>query len=207
MMYDFVIWDFDGTLFDTYPIITRVFLQALEKRGIHESYAAINGAVRVSFGELFRYLSAYDLGEEFRLEVEAERRAAEKKLALPFKGAYGLRADIVSAGGRNVLFTHRDKTAFEMLRDFGMDTLFCDAVLDGDGFPAKPAPDAVNALISRCTVDRSHAIMVGDREIDIGSGINAGIDSCLCLALEHNNTAAKYKARDFSEIRKIIFGS
>ena len=207
MMYDFVIWDFDGTLFDTYPIITRVFLQALEKRGIHESYAAINGAVRVSFGELFRYLSAYDLGEEFRLEVEAERRAAEKKLTLPFKGAYGLCADIVSAGGRNVLFTHRDKTAFEMLRDFGMDTLFCDAVLDGDGFPAKPAPDAVNALISRCNADRSHAIMVGDREIDIGSGISAGIDSCLCLALDYNNTAAKYKARDFSEIRKIIFGS
>lgn len=205
-MYDFVIWDFDGTLFDTYPIITRVFLQALEKRGIHESYAAINGAVRVSFGELYDYLSKYDLDADFTPEVEAERRAAEKKLALPFKGAYGLCADIVSAGGMNVLFTHRDESAKQLLHDFGMDTLFFDAVLAGDGFPAKPAPDAVNALISRCNADRARSIMVGDREIDIGSGINAGIDSCLCLALDYNNTKAKYKARDFSEIRRIIFG-
>ena len=85
--------------------------------------------------------------------------------------------------------------------------VFDSVVGERENVRKKPAPDAVNALISRCNADRSHAIMVGDREIDIGSGINAGIDSCLCLALDYNNTAAKYKARDFSEIRKIIFGS
>lgn len=33
-MFKHMIWDFDGTLFDTYPVMTKAALMAIKKQGI-----------------------------------------------------------------------------------------------------------------------------------------------------------------------------
>ena len=48
-----------------------------------------------------------------------------------------------------------------------------------DGFPLKPAPDALNALIKRNGLKKDACLMLGDRDIDIGAGVNAGIGTLL----------------------------
>lgn len=35
-MFKHVIWDFDGTLFDTYPVMAKIFKDLLEKENIEE---------------------------------------------------------------------------------------------------------------------------------------------------------------------------
>ena len=48
-----------------------------------------------------------------------------------------------------------------------------------DGFPAKPAPDALNFLIQKHGLDRAQCVMLGDRDIDLDAGKNAGIACAL----------------------------
>lgn len=48
-----------------------------------------------------------------------------------------------------------------------------------DGFPDKPAPDALLAMMARNGVRPEEAAMVGDRDIDIDAGHNAGMSGIL----------------------------
>ena len=206
-MFDFVIWDFDGTLFDTYPLIVETYINELALLGIKESDERVERLVRTSFGTLHRYLSeSYGLGSEFWEKCSNSRRGEEQKRAFAFKGAFGLLSDIIALGGRNAIYTHRGASTFSLLEKAGMKNLFCDFVTEADNFPPKPSPDAVEALIARNGASTERAIMVGDREIDVGSGINAGINACLFRALSFENTEANFTARDYAELRKIILG-
>ena len=57
--------------------------------------------------------------------------------------------------------------------------LFEDAVLRTDGFPDKPAPDALLALMERNGLKPEECAMVGDRDIDIDAGHNAGMSGVM----------------------------
>ena len=82
-------------------------------------------------------------------------------------------------GIRHYLYTHRDKKALWHLERDGIRQLFQDAVTSDDRFPMKPAPDALLALMERNRLDPKECLMIGDREIDILSGVNAGMDGLL----------------------------
>ena len=62
---------------------------------------------------------------------------------------------------------------------YGLNGLFTDVVTGEDGFPLKPAPDALNALMERNGLKKDACLMLGDRDIDIGAGVNAGIRTLL----------------------------
>ena len=47
-MFKHVIWDFDGTLFDTYPVMAKIFKELLEKEGIEEPLDEIKQHMQVS---------------------------------------------------------------------------------------------------------------------------------------------------------------
>ena len=67
----------------------------------------------------------------------------------------------------------------EQLEQDGLWSLFSDGVTSEDGFPHKPAPDALRCLLARNAIDPTEAAMVGDRDIDIEAGNNAGIRGVL----------------------------
>ena len=47
-MYRHVIWDFDGTLFDTYPVMAYVFQQMLREQGREEPLETILETMKIS---------------------------------------------------------------------------------------------------------------------------------------------------------------
>ena len=53
-----VIWDFDGTLFDTYPAIAGVFLESLESFGISEDRRDVLKLLHQSLSDTYDYFSA-----------------------------------------------------------------------------------------------------------------------------------------------------
>ena len=57
--------------------------------------------------------------------------------------------------------------------------LFFDRVTSLDGFPPKPAPDALNYLIRKHGLPRKDCVMIGDRDIDLDAGKAAGIACAL----------------------------
>ena len=203
------IWDFDGTLYDTYPFTVRAYAELLSERGAVESAAVIERLARISLGELERYLrEKHGVGDDFFSAVAA--RALELTLAgaEAFPDAADFVADVAEAGGMNMLYTHRDENALVMLRRGGMARYFADAVCDGDpDFAWKPAPDAILALVRRNGVSPGEAIMIGDREIDVLSAANAGIGSALIMPYDISaDTVATYKCADFAALRAVLGG-
>lgn len=52
---------------------------------------------------------------------------------------------------------------------------FSGGVTSEDGFPSKPAPDALLHLLEKHQLDPARCLMIGDRNIDMESALNAGI--------------------------------
>lgn len=206
-MYRNVIWDFDGTLFDTYPAMAGALRETLACHGYETSYEEVYALMKQSVPVAFDYYSKrMDWSVEIENEYAARRKAMEAEACLPYKGAAELLRDIAEAGGRNYIFTHRGSTLWPMLDRRGLRGLFVECVTSENGFARKPAPDGINYLMRKYDMDPAQTVMVGDRELDIQSGINAGIDTCAyCDGSGADINGAGAVARNMDEIRRIVF--
>ncbi|MBE6541096.1 MAG: hypothetical protein E7672_01470 [Ruminococcaceae bacterium] len=182
MKYKNYIWDFDGTIFDSYPHTLNCLFRVFEEGGVADKYDRdmCLRHLQFSFYSMRQYTGISD--EDYDRFMKYEHIVGEDSLlprVKPFDDAEAVLSAVVKRGGRNFLYTHRDLGAVRFLEEFGMRDLFCGFVTDEDGFPSKPAPDAVNSIISGFGLEPAETIMVGDREIDGMSGVNAGIDGAL----------------------------
>jgi len=179
-MFKHFIWDFDGTLFDSYPHMSHAFQRALSDLGVNETPEEILRCMKLSVGTCIAFFQKrHGLGEELR-ELYMMYEADEKEEPVkPYEHVGEVLHEIIGAGGKNYIYTHRKKNAIDYVRAYNLDGMFADAITGEDDFRSKPAPDAICYLIARHNIDRDSAIMVGDRDIDILAGANAGIAGCL----------------------------
>ena len=70
-------------------------------------------------------------------------------------------------------------------------------------FAQKPSPDAVNWICETYGLDKSETVMIGDREIDVLSGKNAGVSGCLFTKKENVESKADFIIRDIIETEEI----
>lgn len=206
--YRVFIWDFDGTVFNTYPQTVRGYLEVLREFGFEESAETAERLARVSLVRLQEHLRRkFGVGDDYLARVVPRCDELSMQYSEPFPGAREFLSDVVAGGGRNLLFTHRNRVAWALLERSGLAPLFSDAVFGDDGFPMKPAPDAISALLERNAAERCGAIMVGDREIDVMAGANAGIDSCLLMPSDITAAScATYRASSYEELRTLLGG-
>ena len=61
MNYKHLIYDFDGTLSDTYPCFTETVLELIKKYGISDTYENVYSNLKVNVGYA---LKQYDLGNK-----------------------------------------------------------------------------------------------------------------------------------------------
>ena len=179
MQYQAYFWDFDGTLYDTYPVMVRAFGEALRQANI-----------KVDLQEAYTIMRQASLSTAFAHYVNPEQLAAlkvqyqklEASLAdevKPFKGAKEICQKIVAQGGQNFLLTHRDQSALAFLKRDGLLPLFTDFVTSKQHFARKPDPASLNYLLQKHQVSLTQAVMVGDRQLDVLAGQNAQIASVL----------------------------
>ncbi len=177
-MYQHILWDFDGTLFDTYPVMAAVFERMLRERGIAEPPEEIQRYMRVSMTVALRhYREKYALDAAFLDEYKHRRRDAEKQACHPFPGVDALLRHICDSGRANYLYTHRSESANDLLQRHGIAGLFADFITSVQKFARKPSPDAIRYLMGKHRMDQDTAVMIGDRELDILAAKNAGIDA------------------------------
>ncbi|MEJ6400701.1 HAD-IA family hydrolase [Nicoliella lavandulae] len=173
-------WDFDGTLFDTYPMMVKAFDQTLQSLGIDEvemdDYAYYKEMRQRSAGSAISRFAA-----EFNLSQAAIRPKFKQlqdemiSYSKPFPGVVDILNWNVETGGQNFLLTHRDELALSILDHFEIKKLFTGFVTSEQPFPRKPDPASLNYLIDQYNVDRKHAVMIGDRKLDIDAAHNANI--------------------------------
>ena len=171
------IWDFDGMLFDTYPHTTAALCEYFRRRGRILDEKEAFEKLKISIREAFGYFSLPADGEREFYEIEDDLDFLPR--GVPYEGIPEILKYITENGGRNYLFTHRDRVAIQYLDLYGLTPLFTDFVTREMDFPFKPAPDAVNYLIEKHSLKREECLILGDRTIDCGSGLNAGIKALL----------------------------
>ena len=77
-----------------------------------------------------------------------------------------------------------------MIEAAGLAPFFSGGVTGEDGFPSKPAPDAILHLLNTHAIPPGQALMIGDRLIDVQAAQNAGIAGCWWTEKEASGSAA-----------------
>ena len=141
-MFTHLIWDFDGTLFNTYPGMVRAFQSAARDFGAdigeEEILLYMKTSVTTAIGHC---RESYGLGDGFierYRQYEKEIRADEVE---PFPYARELCRDFQKNGGVNFILTHRGNSVYRFLGHYGMTEYFEEIATRHNGFRLKPDPE------------------------------------------------------------------
>lgn len=206
-MYKYLIWDFDGTLFDTYPVMTQSFIRALQKVGIEETSDHVMELMKISDSTLFKYCQEHHHIniDEFMMHYNFIRKPVEVKCFKPFDYVNEICKMVCQNGGKNYLYTHRGKSAIEHMERYDLVKYFSGFITKEDNFKRKPHPEALQHLLTINKIPLDYALMIGDREIDIEAGKNAKIHSCYFTNGETKYSQyADYIIKEFKELVPII---
>lgn len=175
-----VIWDYDGTLMDTYPMMTSCLQDALGVRGFKAEKTWLLNAMKDTLSAALN-ACAETFGTDADLLLRDFRALERVRFAMapPLPGIPETMEKLHEMGIRQMLCTHRDFTALEGLKAFRLDRFLDDAVTSEMGFPRKPDPASVRYLLERAGIAGGEAVMVGDRPLDILAGQAAGTHTCL----------------------------
>ena len=206
MMIKNLIWDFDGTLFNTYPAFTRAFEAALAKLGHRVESVYIAQLARVGLAHCAAQLAdhyGYAAEELMRLFQE-EYSALDYESQEPMPYAADLCRYVLSCLGCNVIVTHRGrKSTAALLRSHGMDHLIQDIIAGDDGYPRKPDPGSFDAVIKRNDLIKEVSLAIGDRELDAEAGRLAGLRTCI-LGHSSQKFTATYFVSNLNELKQIM---
>lgn len=181
-MIEHLIYDFDGTISDSYPLFVRFLHEAADKRGY---------PIPCSDGELYRaskqtlYAAYLRIGGEsvcpyqtFADDFHELQRLHKDEFRI-FPEARELLLRAKAAGKHNYIYTHTGPVVKEMLANMGVLELFDFILDDSYGFPMKPAPDALLFFLKKFDLAPEGCMMIGDRPIDAYAGMRAGMQGCL----------------------------
>ena len=192
MIWKNYIWDFDGTLFDTYPVMLEALKFAMEKSSI-------------SFkGDLAHYIKMFSIrkfaqeyADEAFLEIYHEIEHELQKNPKIYAEIPQILKNIVENGGQNFVLSHRDGTTFDYLAAYP--DLFTEIITSEQRFARKPSPEALNYLLDKYQLHKLETVMIGDRPLDVEAGKNAGIATLLLDEKEYFGDIADIKIKNWSE--------
>lgn len=178
MKYKNYIWDFDGTLYDTYPVMVKAFSQALDDFGLHMTEKDI---YQVMKKESLRYLiQSFQVNHELLDEKFHQYEIKHLEDSLPFEETKSTLETILKQGGQHFILSHRHlDTAHELLEREGLEALITETIGADSNFPRKPKPDSILYLVEKYRLEPDETLMIGDRKLDVEAGRNAGVKTCL----------------------------
>ena len=207
-MIEHLIYDFDGTISDSYPLFLEFTKIIGKENGLEQT---------ISDEELDRYhkITLYDgfkrLGWHEKMTWKSflarfhELQAEYAKKFVAFPEAVELLEYANKTGRKNYLYTHSGSIVGEILKNMGIDHLFTFVLDSSYGFPAKPAPDALLYLIDRFSLDPKSCMMIGDRPIDAQAGMNAGMAGCLWdMGKLFEDAVVDHRVDHLIDVKKLI---
>jgi len=205
MKYKNLIYDFDGTLSDTYPCFANAFVDTCKSFNVECGYKQAYDLLKISVGNAIK---SFDFGCDYRKvsnvfhEFHDIRAVVDQK---PFPEAEPLLRFVKEHGGRNFIYSHSGIIVMQLLNIWGWNELF-DGVVDArTPLPRKPAPDGVNLICESYGLEKKDTIIVGDRDIDTDAGKNAGIDGCLFDPDGYYTSIdVTYRVNNLADIEKIL---
>ncbi|MGV8983405.1 HAD hydrolase-like protein [Clostridium sp.] len=162
-----IIWDFDGTLFDTYPGTVHSFKIALKDNGIDEIDENILNYIKVSVSfAIMHFMDLYELGEDFIDKFNHYKNNIEPEIVMPFPYAIEVCRKFITLGGRNYILTHRGNSTLKFLKHYGMIPFFTEIITKPYGFKRKPDPEGFLYLIEKYKINNIEFSESPDFNID-----------------------------------------
>ncbi|MFC7581755.1 HAD family hydrolase [Schaalia naturae] len=172
-----VVWDMGGTLLDTYPEVDRALCAAVHDGRVGaDDLREVSVLTHRSIESAIRELaSRHGLDRGILDDAYAGVRDRWKTRPAPLIDGVPDVVDAVRrAGGLNLVVTHRDRDgALALLA--GHRLRVDDVICPGDGYPRKPDPSMILAVLARNGVAPGDAVAVGDRPIDVQAAWAAGV--------------------------------
>lgn len=205
MRYRHIIWDFDGTLFDTYPVMARAFTETMNEAGYPADYREVYDLMKIAISETVKKFQAeYGFGQEVLDAYRARRIEFELAGACPFPGVEEVLARVIAAGGDNFICTHRGDSIYELLRQGGVEGYFKEITTSAHHFARKPSPEAVQYLLDKYGMDPAETLMIGDRPLDVEAGQNAGTAGCFFDPDGATYAPAQHQITDIRQLFDVI---
>lgn len=169
------IWDFDGTLADTYPNLVKYLTLALSDFGITVPPVEILEKMLETVPYAIDcYRQQYDL-PELRTHYDHYYNLGKSDTACAFEGVTEVLAQIQQSGGYNYIYTNRGVTLDALLEQMGLGRYFTEIIKAGDPeFVYKPSPAPILYLMEKYGGTTENTAMVGDRKCDLESAYQAG---------------------------------
>ncbi|MCE5342959.1 MAG: HAD-IA family hydrolase [Eubacteriales bacterium] len=200
-----LIWDFDGTIYDTYPQMARALVEALA-----DFCCAVNEREACERMKVTLFSAVNIYAEQFGIPADTLMTAFQthhaRQTTLPMMpGLVDCLQTTATMGCRHYLFTHRDQRALAQLAADGLSGFFSDCITRADGFADKPSPQAIFYLMEKQGFAAGNAYMIGDREIDMASGRAAGV-GCILFDSDGLTTGARadYRVGSLAEIPTLL---
>ena len=175
-----VVFDLDGTLVDSLPLVLRAISHAIEPFGEHRPTMDIFARLG---GPPARFMP--DLLDDPKNTPEALSRMARfhhenQHMIRPFNGATVVLEQLRGAGMELAVWTGRDRTSTELiLREHALSDYFS-TVVCGDDLPThKPEPEGLREILRRLEVPASETVLVGDADVDVFGGAACAVDTVL----------------------------
>lgn len=178
-MYKHLIFDFDGTVADSYPLFNESLQHALALHGIVDDPANTMRNLKRSVGYAVRAYPGQVEPKQLSHEMYEHYYAiAPVRCSL----CPGMRELLDAAAARGItcyIYTHSGSEVGAYLEKLGVREAFADLMTASEKFPRKPDPTALLTLCERNGLTPSDCLMIGDRDIDVAVGHNAGMHGAL----------------------------
>ena len=174
-----VVFDLDGTLLDSLPLVLRAITHALEPFGgrpTMDIFAHLGGPPERFLGPLLDDVKNLPVALQ-RLESFHRENA---HLIQPYDGVSSTLESLRKAGVRLGLWTGRDRVSTDwLLKNHALEGYF-NTIVCGDDLPShKPDPAGLRAIIHRLAVREEETLFVGDADVDVLGGVGCGVDTLL----------------------------
>jgi len=203
-----VIWDLDGTLFDSYDVIVESIYQTFSEYSISCSKEEIHRhAICFSISSLFAEYAQRENMDVRLLNQRYSQISSGKYMDIKImKHGREVLQGLKNQGVENYVFTHRGKTTIPVMDHLGLIPFFREIVTSQNGFSRKPDPEGLNYLMEKYDLDPASTYYVGDRSLDMDCAKNAGIPGILYMPEGSFDVsgAESYRIQDLIEVLQII---
>ena len=183
-MYRTVIFDLDGTLLDTIGDLAAAANAVCRENGWPEhTVQAIEGMVGHGIPNLVSRFSPAEAQEPQTLERTLAQfnrvyGAHNMELTAPYAGMPELLKKLKAAGVRLAVCSNKADEFSQVIVAHYFPGIF--EVIRGNlpGAPVKPDPGVACGILEKLNVRPEETLMVGDSDVDIHTGHNAGLKAC-----------------------------
>jgi HAD superfamily hydrolase (TIGR01509 family) len=211
-----VVWDFDGTLADTRPLIEdgmRFTLKAMGKPGeyMDKWLACVGLPVEEGLRRTFDVRNDSEMDRILNL-YRSYNWAGNAHLIKPFAGMQELVAELNAKGVKQAIATSKRFKALEpQLADFGWTDSFFPVITPERVTYPKPHPESLEVCLNSHNLRPEEALMIGDTLYDLDMA-NAAKVPCIGVTYgfaSENQLASAIPiacAGDVADLREIILG-